>query len=106
MKHFCDLFLINQLFPITNVNDSFLLIPFLNFYSYSRELPSRFKKDIIRAAKQNESEAEHIFLEGFQKVIANINMQHKVSHSDIRTIFYEIGDSSGKVRAERMLQML
>ncbi len=76
------------------------------FDSYSREIPSRFKKDIIRAAKQDHNDAEHIVLEGLQQLIANIKMEHKVSQSDIQTIFYEIGDSSGKIPAERMMNMI
>lgn len=74
--------------------------------SYSREIPSRFKKDIIRAAKQDEVETEHILLEGLQQLVANIKMEHKVSRNDIQTIFYELGDSSGKIQADRMMSML
>jgi len=71
--------------------------------SYAQCIPSRFKKDIVLAAK--EAETEHVALEGFQKVMANIGASHKVSRHDMETIFSENGDS-GRISTERMLKLL
>jgi Ca2+-binding EF-hand superfamily protein len=70
------------------------------FNSYSRELPSRFKKDIVRAAK-NEDNA--IALDAMERVLRNIGAN--LSHDDLEIIFSEIGES-GVIPAERMTQIL
>ena len=70
---------------------------------YTQETPSRFKKEIVRAAKQDES--ERVVLEGLQRVIVNIGLQHKVSRQDVETIFREVGDQ-GFIPAEQMLFMI
>ena len=71
--------------------------------SYAQCIPTRFKKDIIRAAK--EAETEHIALEGLQKVIANIGASSKVSRHDMELIFFENG-VSGRISTEQMLKIL
>lgn len=71
--------------------------------NYAQCIPTRFKKDIIRAAK--EAETEHIALEGLQKVIANIGASSKVSRHDMELIFFENG-VSGRISTEQMLKIL
>ena len=82
-----------------------LIVPFcFNFFSYAQEIPSRFKKDIVRAAKQDNT--DRVALEGMQQVIANINMQHRISRSDMETIFREIGGEAGAIPAERFMSII
>jgi hypothetical protein len=71
---------------------------------YTQEIPSRFKKDIIRAAAVEPS--GKIASEGLEKVITNIGACHKVSREDVELIFREVGCAEGFIPAERMLQML
>jgi hypothetical protein len=66
-------------------------------------LPSRFKKDILRAAKQDES--GKIPVDGMQKVISNISMEHKISSQEIETIFAEEGEE-GKILAAHMMKLI
>jgi hypothetical protein len=75
-----------------------------NFFSYAQEIPSRFKKDIVRAAKQDKT--DRVALEGMQRVIANINMQHRISRSDMETIFRENGGETGAIPAERFMNII
>jgi hypothetical protein len=64
----------------------------------------RFKKDIIRAAKQVES--DRVALEGMNRVLANINMQHKITIQEMETIFREVGGESGLIPADRMMKII
>lgn len=71
---------------------------------YQRELPSRFKKDILNAAMQDDS--ERVGVEGLHRVIQNIGVQHKVSREDVEIIFSEISEGEqGYIPTEQMLQM-
>merc|ERR1712071_644933 len=56
--------------------------------NYSQCIPTRFKKDIVRAAK--DSESEHVAIDGLEKVIVNIGASDKVSRYDMEIIFSEI----------------
>eukprot|EP00537_Pseudo-nitzschia_pungens_P012595 CAMPEP_0172389846 /NCGR_PEP_ID=MMETSP1061-20121228/6635_1 /TAXON_ID=37318 /ORGANISM="Pseudo-nitzschia pungens, Strain cf. pungens" /LENGTH=119 /DNA_ID=CAMNT_0013120079 /DNA_START=183 /DNA_END=542 /DNA_ORIENTATION=+ len=71
--------------------------------NYAQCIPTRFKKDIIRAAQ--EVETEHVALEGFEKVISNIGASNKVSRHDMELIFSENG-VSGRITTEQMLKLL
>lgn len=72
--------------------------------SYSQELHSRFTKDIVEAAKQKGADA--VAIAGLQQVMANINMQDKISEQEMKTIFSEMGGSSGLISADNMMKML
>jgi Ca2+-binding EF-hand superfamily protein len=63
-------------------------------------LPSRFRKDLLRAAKQDKN--GKIALNDMQKVIANISMEHRITEQEMETIFQEMGES-GKIAADRLL---
>ena len=75
----------------------------LVLYSYSREIPSRFKKDIVKAAMQQDS---GIAMEGLQRVLANINMQDRVSPRHMQVIFRELGGEAGIIPSERMMSII
>ena len=71
--------------------------------SFTREIPSRFTKEIVRAAK---SKNDRIALDGMQQVLININMQHKVSEREMETSFREMGGTSYQIPADRMMKLL
>eukprot|EP00536_Pseudo-nitzschia_multiseries_P003953 jgi/Psemu1/323233/estExt_fgenesh1_pg.C_630024 len=71
--------------------------------NYAQCVPSRFKKDIISAAK--EGETEQVALEGLQKVIVNIGAANKVSRHDMELIFSENG-VSGRISTDQMLKLI
>jgi hypothetical protein len=71
--------------------------------SYAQCIPSRFKKDIVLAAK--DAETEHVGIEGLEKVIVNIGASHKVSRNDMEIIFSEIGES-GRISTDKMFKLL
>ena len=60
-------------------------------YSYSQELPSRCKKEIVHAADINKDGRIHE--EGLFQIISNIGADESVSKQDLRNIVTEIGDS-------------
>mmetsp|Transcript_8385 Transcript_8385/g.17400 ORF Transcript_8385/g.17400 Transcript_8385/m.17400 type:complete len:119 (-) Transcript_8385:186-542(-) len=70
---------------------------------YSQCIPTRFKKDIVRAAKDEKS--EHVAIEGLEKVMANIGASQKVSRNDMEIIFSEIGES-GRISTEKMFKLI
>jgi hypothetical protein len=80
------------------------LLYITSFYeSYTQELPTRFKKDIVRAAKVDET--EFVAFEGLERVISNIGASSSVSRDDVETIFLELGEN-GYIPAESMMKIL
>jgi hypothetical protein len=71
--------------------------------NYTQEMPSRFKKEVICAAKHPNE--EYIAIEGIERVIHNIGAAHKISYSEIEVIFNELG-VSGNIAAERMVKLI
>ena len=71
--------------------------------SYTQEIPSRFKKDLVRAAATQESLIE---VSGLQRVLFNIGASHTLSTNELQAIFAEIGNEEGKIPASKMLQLL
>jgi glucokinase len=63
----------------------------------------RFKKDIARAAV---SDKEIIVVEGMQRVLTNIGAEHRLSPDEMKTIFQELGNATGEIPMQRMLQIL
>ena len=72
--------------------------------SYAQCLPTRFKKDLIRAASSGQG--DRVALDGMQRVLANINMDHRVTRSDIETIFQEIGGSTDAIPVEKLMRII
>ena len=71
--------------------------------SYSQEIPSRFKKEIVSVAKERNEEI--ILIEGLQRVLHNIGASHKISDSEMELIFNEFG-VSGYLTSERMVNLI
>ena len=63
--------------------------------SYTQTLPSRFKKELLRAAKHDDS--GQIALKDMQRVLKNIHMQDKISKEEMETIFHEIGAGENRM---------
>eukprot|EP00542_Grammatophora_oceanica_P018984 CAMPEP_0194049302 /NCGR_PEP_ID=MMETSP0009_2-20130614/30270_1 /TAXON_ID=210454 /ORGANISM="Grammatophora oceanica, Strain CCMP 410" /LENGTH=117 /DNA_ID=CAMNT_0038695421 /DNA_START=57 /DNA_END=410 /DNA_ORIENTATION=+ len=70
--------------------------------NFTREIPSRFKKEIVGAAKD---ENNKINIESMMLVVDNIGGSERVSRNDLERIFTEVGES-GKIPADRMMQLL
>ena len=87
-----------------------VLLSFL-LNSYSEELPSRCKKEIIYAAANAESHRTgKITIEGFNKILQNICASN-VSKSDVQLIVDELGEDSDSqsehtIQVAKMLQIL
>jgi phosphoribosylaminoimidazole (AIR) synthetase len=71
-------------------------------YSYAQEIPSRFKKDIVHAAKDQNGV---IVMEAMERVLRNIGAPNSLSELELRAIFDEVGEA-GHIRADRMVQIL
>ena len=71
---------------------------------YRQEIPTRFKKDIISAAKPNTS-SEAVCMEGMNRVLANIGAHHQVSRQDVELIFEEVGEQ-GNIPADKLIKLL
>jgi Ca2+-binding EF-hand superfamily protein len=73
--------------------------------SYAQELPSRCKKEIIKAADKNGNGI--ITEEALCTMIDNIGASSRVSRSDIDNIIKELGDrSKSTIGAEKVLQII
>jgi hypothetical protein len=68
-------------------------------------MPSRFKKDIVRAASTN-SFTSNIHVDGMHRVLVNIGAEDRVSVNDIRALFTEIGDASGSIPRDKLEKLL
>jgi hypothetical protein len=81
------------------------------FNSYTQETPTRFKKDIIRAAAGSVSSAEaalrkNIAAQGLQRVLANIGAAERLSIDELQMIFRELGNERGEIPARNFIQLL
>jgi hypothetical protein len=76
--------------------------PHFDWFSYSQEIPSRFKKDIVHAAKDKNGAIE---MEALKRVLVNIGASNSLSPVELCTIFDEVGEA-GYIQADRMVQIL
>lgn len=82
-----------------------LYYPYSITNSYAQEMPSRFKKEIVGAAKNNLTEGDVVPMEGLERVLHNIGASHKLSPTDLEIIFNELGEA-GCIPAERMVKII
>jgi hypothetical protein len=73
------------------------------FFSYTQEIPTRFKKDIVNAAALQQPVVNAT---GLQHVLHNIGADHVMSVSEIQAIFREMGNEKGEISAQHMVQLL
>ena len=50
--------------------------------------------------------SDRIALEGMQKVLANINMAHRLTRSEMEIIFKEIGGSTDAISKENLMKII
>lgn len=70
--------------------------------SYTQEIPSRFKKEILAEAQQGGIVDAH----GMQRVISNIHMGDKISPNDLDLIFHEIGGKKAKIAVDDFMKII
>lgn len=63
----------------------------------------RFRKDIVAAAKQKTS--DRVALDGMQRVLANIGAENRLSQSEIKIIFEELGNGH-EIPVDRVSQLI
>mmetsp|Transcript_10387 Transcript_10387/g.15952 ORF Transcript_10387/g.15952 Transcript_10387/m.15952 type:complete len:112 (-) Transcript_10387:129-464(-) len=69
---------------------------------YAQEMPRRFKRDVVAAAKDSEN---RIVMEGMQRVLKNIGAGQKLSENELKTLFTELGEN-GVISVSRMSALL
>lgn len=86
-------------FPAFNLH-----ISHLSSFSYTQELPARFKKEIVKAAA---FQGDKVALDGLSRVLNNIGASNKLSQSEIQSIFSELGSrDDGLIPIQKMEQMI
>jgi hypothetical protein len=77
--------------------------------SFSEELPSRCKKEIIQAADAESHRSGRITMTGLEKILENIGASQQVSKEEIEFIIDELGEnknSEHSIPIEKMLKIL
>jgi len=88
-----------------NIFSFFLPILFFEIFSYAQELPSRCKKDIIKAADVDCT--GQLRLEQLEMILSNIGASASISRNEIKTIFSEAGESgTNTIQADQMMKLL
>ena len=79
---------------------------FMNFVnihlSYTQEIPTRFKKEIVRAAGPNSI----VVAAGLERVLHNIGAANMISAGEMQSIFAEMGNEKGEIPAQKLAQLL
>jgi len=73
---------------------------------YKQEMPSRCRKDVIKAAAKGRDGV--ITIDGIEKMLVNICAEDKVSRKDVKIILSEIGGSkpNHKIHVDQMMMFL
>ena len=74
-----------------------------SLHSYTQEIPTRFKKDIVQAASQN---APQVNATGLQHVLHNIGAPNVLSATELQAMFREMGNEKGEISAQHLVQLL
>jgi len=74
---------------------------------YTQEIPTRFKKDLVKAAvASSKSTSSNVKLEGMQNLLANIGAKDRVSNNDLQTIFAENANEVGEMSPNQFMKLL
>ena len=80
-------------------------LPCLVYPSYSQCFPSRFRKDIVKAAIASSRRpgvvSPSVSADGIDSVLQNIGMGHRMSRAEIESIVSEVGVSPAASNGER-----
>eukprot|EP00977_Amphora_coffeiformis_P010315 scaffold2388_cov163-Amphora_coffeaeformis.AAC.11 len=74
----------------------------LYHYSYTQELPTRFKKELTKAAVVHD---DFVGIDGVERVLMNIGAQQRLSHEDLNLIFSEMGQG-GEIPASLFIKLI
>lgn len=83
------------------ITDSHQIVFHLYGYSYRQCLPSRFRKEVMKAAMTDPSKADRIDMNGLRRVFANIGAIEQISEDEIQLIFEELGNDVGEIDIPR-----
>mmetsp|Transcript_11553 Transcript_11553/g.13609 ORF Transcript_11553/g.13609 Transcript_11553/m.13609 type:complete len:127 (+) Transcript_11553:210-590(+) len=75
---------------------------------YKQELPSRCKKEVLKAATRGRNDSV-ITIDAIEKLLINIGAEDKVSRKDVEIILSEVGESesnSGAIHIDQMMRVL
>jgi hypothetical protein len=50
--------------------------------------------------------SERVALDGMEKVLANIKMDHRVTRTEMETIFREVGGNTEAITADRLMKII
>jgi hypothetical protein len=77
--------------------------------NYDREIPSRFKKELLKAATTTPLDAaaksEVVAMDNLQRVLANIGAENRLTRNEIRCIFEELGNGK-EIPAQSMIKFI
>ena len=81
--------------------------------NYDREVPSRFKKDILKAAMIHDSKlgstngaAESVVaMDSLKRVLGNIHMEHCLSQQEMQALFEELGNGK-EIPAQSIIKLI
>lgn len=69
------------------------------------DTPTRFKKEIMRAATTTD-QSDRISLDAMKRVMTNIGAEHRLSADEWKVIFKELGNETGEIPTQRMVQII
>ena len=74
--------------------------------SYQQELPSRCKKDVLKAAAKGRE--DYITIDGLEKLLINIDAKEKVTRRDVEIILSEVGGSVSNptIKIDQMIKFM
>mmetsp|Transcript_2090 Transcript_2090/g.4545 ORF Transcript_2090/g.4545 Transcript_2090/m.4545 type:complete len:116 (+) Transcript_2090:253-600(+) len=70
--------------------------------NYTQELPTRFKKELTKAAVVHD---DFVGIDGVERVLMNIGAQQRLSHEDLNLIFSEMGQG-GEIPASLFIKLI
>lgn len=77
--------------------------------SYTHELPSRCKKEVLKAATKGSGDSL-ITMDALEKLLTNIGAEDKVSRKDVEIILSELDETEsnhpGAIHIDQMMRVL
>merc|ERR1711956_48888 len=102
----------NVLYIVCNLRNARIILSYLSLSllflphkSYKQELPSRCKKEVLKAATRGRNDSV-ITIDAIEKLLINIGAEDKVSRKDVEIILSEVGESesnSGAIHIDQMM---
>lgn len=65
----------------------------------------RFKKEIMRAATTKDH-SDRVSLDAMKRVMTNIGAENRISSDEWKVIFKELGNETGDIPMQRMVQII